>query len=481
MPPNAPVRHSSISHPYALSTDIDYFRNQPTENFSNSTYNTYSHLLQQPHNLLETFDPGFPLPNTEGIGLLPTPVAYEVRLGFSEPDSNSGINVLPLPPTLPTLPTPTSLSSSSSLGSSHQNFIQDPSSSSGFPYYAPCLPPTSSYHQSNLPSSMSNYQPQTDGSSSSNQQDHYPIPTPKLATPPPLFDPSEQDLFSSFLNILGDFNGEWDFDPQGMPEDMPVLGELKRRLEADSSTFAPSTRRGSEEMGQEVKNRLNINDPEPVLPTLSNSSVSQTRNFTTSLDRPSEGKKAKLKAGPNTLYPLPPDPCLGTYQPLTGSNRQTNDDIEMIQARESNDWPSTSSQFVQRLPPITNSITTTDPIDGSRQQSKLSKNTHIVSEQRRRNAIQGGFGNLVNILRAGELASGISISVALTESQTKGGKNKATGRGRGRRGEIETGASKSVVLERAVEYVKWMRAGNLALKAEVERVETLARSLEGSR
>ncbi|KAH9814478.1 hypothetical protein DFH28DRAFT_894581, partial [Melampsora americana] len=114
----------------------------------------------------------------------------------------------------------------------------------------------------------------------------------------------------------------------------------------------------------------------------------------------------------------------------------------------------------------------------------MSKNTHMVSEQKRRNAIQGGFGSLVEILRLGESQSGITIGIVekpnlmkSTIDQRKEGTMKVkSGRGRGRRGEIETGASKLVVLERAVEYVKWMRFGNQALFEEVQRLEGLMKS-----
>lgn len=108
------------------------------------------------------------------------------------------------------------------------------------------------------------------------------------------------------------------------------------------------------------------------------------------------------------------------------------------------------------------------------------RSNHILSEQKRRNAIRNGFRDLVEILNAGETLSGISIGgidgdgSAQPETGKKGkGKGKGSGRGRGRKGEVGAGASKSVVLERAVEYVRWLERGNTALREEVERVEAI--------
>lgn len=353
-----------------------------------------------------------------------------------------------------------------------------PSSSSAHAYYAP--PPSSDSSTSQLPSTaMSDY-----ASHHAHPSDLDPLSDPilyhssstKLNTPPPLFDPSEQDLFSSFLNIFGDSNGEWDFDPQGMPDDMPVLGELKRRLDqADAPLVSSSTMMGvGEEMGREVEHRLKISEPEPS-PTLSHRPASHSPTHTrvspgsrplAAVAHPSkqepqeEGGRKKAKLKPSSLYlpssrPTPPPPHL-----------PQGEDIEMAQPKD--DRPCATVADEEEPKPM-------------KEESKPPKPTHLVSEQRRRNAIQGGFGNLVEILRAGESISGLSIGLMANESNEseKGSPlkphPKLPSRGRGRRGEVETGASKSVVLERAVDYVKWITLGNTALKSEVERVEGLLR------
>jgi hypothetical protein len=109
------------------------------------------------------------------------------------------------------------------------------------------------------------------------------------------------------------------------------------------------------------------------------------------------------------------------------------------------------------------------------------RSNHIQSEQKRRNAIKNGFRDLVDILAAGEAASGIIVAPpeeddgATAPGGTKKKKAKGTGRGRGRRGEIGAGASKSVVLEKAAQYILWLERGNDGIDSEIERVEARLR------
>ncbi|WAQ86866.1 hypothetical protein PtA15_7A595 [Puccinia triticina] len=94
--------------------------------------------------------------------------------------------------------------------------------------------------------------------------------------------------------------------------------------------------------------------------------------------------------------------------------------------------------------------------------AKLVKATHIMSKQRRRN-------------------SGISIatpnppppgSSATPMSEQNNAKKPKTG-GRGRRGEIKTGASKFVILKRAAEFVVWMADYNSALSSEISCLKNI--------
>lgn len=122
------------------------------------------------------------------------------------------------------------------------------------------------------------------------------------------------------------------------------------------------------------------------------------------------------------------------------------------------------------------------------------RSNHILSEQKRRNAIRSGFKDLVDFLVAGEAASGIILGPPGSSSQSlqqqqqqeaaaqaqadeeaaangKKRKGKGTGRGRGRRGDAGANASKSVVLTRAADYILWLERGNRALENEIERLE----------
>ncbi|SCV70733.1 BQ2448_3495 [Microbotryum intermedium] len=113
------------------------------------------------------------------------------------------------------------------------------------------------------------------------------------------------------------------------------------------------------------------------------------------------------------------------------------------------------------------------------------RSNHIASEQKRRNAIRSGFKDLVDLLAAGETASGIVVAPPEPEggndASGNGGKkkraSKGTGRGRGRKGEVAAGGSKSVVLEKAAAYILWLERGNQALAAEVQRMEVNMRQI----
>lgn len=103
------------------------------------------------------------------------------------------------------------------------------------------------------------------------------------------------------------------------------------------------------------------------------------------------------------------------------------------------------------------------------------RSNHILSEQKRRNAIRSGFKDLVDLLLAGEQASGIVLGAAEEQDDGTGKKKKGkgTGRGRGRKGEVGVNASKSVVLTKASDYILWLERGNRALEQEVRRVQAL--------
>lgn len=85
---------------------------------------------------------------------------------------------------------------------------------------------------------------------------------------------------------------------------------------------------------------------------------------------------------------------------------------------------------------------------------------HIMSEQKRRNAIRDGYVQLTTLLAPVGAPPGIGMP---TRGRPKG----SGSRGRGTKG-------KSGILFRAREYIQWLEEGNLALSQEVLRVEAAA-------
>ncbi|KAG6851392.1 hypothetical protein H0H93_005790 [Arthromyces matolae] len=86
---------------------------------------------------------------------------------------------------------------------------------------------------------------------------------------------------------------------------------------------------------------------------------------------------------------------------------------------------------------------------------------HIMSEQKRRNAIRDGYAQLISLLAPAGSTHGIGMP---TRGRPKGS---------GLRGKGQT-KGKSGVLFRAVEYCRWLEDGRDALRAEVLRVEAAA-------
>ncbi|KAK0466338.1 uncharacterized protein EV420DRAFT_1511152 [Desarmillaria tabescens] len=86
---------------------------------------------------------------------------------------------------------------------------------------------------------------------------------------------------------------------------------------------------------------------------------------------------------------------------------------------------------------------------------------HIMSEQKRRNAIRDGYAQLITLLAP----EGSEPTIPMP--------SRGRPKGSGARGGAK-GKGKSGVLFRAVEYVQWLEEGRDALKEEVARVEAAA-------
>lgn len=97
---------------------------------------------------------------------------------------------------------------------------------------------------------------------------------------------------------------------------------------------------------------------------------------------------------------------------------------------------------------------------------------HILSEQKRRNAIREGYAQLTTLLAPAGAPPGTGMP---TRGRPKGSgrSNNKDGGKDGKDGPVKA-AGKSGVLLRAVEYIKWLEEGRDALREEVMRVEGAA-------
>ncbi|KAJ3789965.1 hypothetical protein GGU10DRAFT_9879 [Lentinula aff. detonsa] len=97
---------------------------------------------------------------------------------------------------------------------------------------------------------------------------------------------------------------------------------------------------------------------------------------------------------------------------------------------------------------------------------------HIMSEQKRRNAIRDGYAQLIALLAGPEGSH--SALVMPTRGRPKGSGVKGKQAAKNGNELIEGAKGKSGVLFSAVEYCHWLEEGRDALKAEVERLEAAA-------
>ncbi|KAJ7492117.1 hypothetical protein FB451DRAFT_1217041 [Mycena latifolia] len=91
---------------------------------------------------------------------------------------------------------------------------------------------------------------------------------------------------------------------------------------------------------------------------------------------------------------------------------------------------------------------------------------HIMSEQKRRNAIRDGYAQLIALLAPAGSAPGLGMP---QRGRPKGSGSRGKGQSKG----------KSGVLFRAVEYIQWLEEGRDAIKDEVMRVEGAAGIRDG--
>ena len=159
-------------------------------------------------------------------------------------------------------------------------------------------------------------------------------------------------------------------------------------------------------------------------------------------------ERSRLKTKPRSAsmrgsqkpFKLPDEPSLDDESPAISQARSTTSD---------------SSSTID--PPPSAPTNRTKPLL-STPQKRLN---HIMSEQKRRNAIRDGYAQLIALL-APSGSPGIGMP---TRGRPKGSGGRGKGQSKG----------KSGVLFRAVEYCRWLEEGRDRLLEEVTRVETAAR------
>ncbi|ORY53390.1 hypothetical protein BCR35DRAFT_310525 [Leucosporidium creatinivorum] len=414
--------------------------------------------------------------------------------------------------------------------------LAGPSGPSGNPFSPSSFSPAYQPSHSPAPPRVDSPNPFPFASSSSNAAPAVPPAAPEPNTGGSLFDPSETALFSSFLNTL-DVDPNFLFNPvlpPGMPSPPPAVMPKEESTERERlgtevgglSLGAPASRGevgGWSQSTREVDVKPiippEVQEPQPLEPFEDEPSDEEEAEDDTEGDPDfQEGSKAPLGRGRRTRASAQQAASgRGSKKARVQKEEEGEEtvgedgDVEMAETGEETTTsmgppstttrrrtsrapaarrgstsaasrpvvkPRASTSTLQRSPSFDPAAS--PPIDRKAPLTETQKRSnHIQSEQKRRNAIRNGFKDLVDILSAGELASGIVVAPPEADDDGTGAgkkkKGKGTGRGRGRKGEVGAGASKSVVLNKAAEYILWLERGNEGLEQEVERVELALR------
>ncbi|EAU92319.1 hypothetical protein CC1G_00538 [Coprinopsis cinerea okayama7 len=138
--------------------------------------------------------------------------------------------------------------------------------------------------------------------------------------------------------------------------------------------------------------------------------------------------------------------------------------VEATPTQQSQQPSQQQAQSGQQQQQRASSVTRTSKALLSTPQKRLN---HIMSEQKRRNAIRDGYAQLIALLAPAGSAPGIGMP---TRGRPKGSGSRGKGQSKG----------KSGVLFRAVEYCKWLEEGRDSLREEVIRVEAAAGIVQAS-
>jgi len=149
-----------------------------------------------------------------------------------------------------------------------------------------------------------------------------------------------------------------------------------------------------------------------------------------------------------------------SQNPFKLSDQPSLDDEsrDISQARSTTSESSSTTPSTFSIDPLPGVSTTRPKPLLSTPQKRLN---HIMSEQKRRNAIRDGYAQLIALLAPSGSAPGIEMP---TRGRPKGSGSRGKGQSKG----------KSGVLFRAVEYCRWLEDGRDRLLEEIARVEAAA-------
>nr|GAT58630.1 predicted protein [Mycena chlorophos] len=256
---------------------------------------------------------------------------------------------------------------------------------------------------------------------------------PSLFPAPPL--PSSADLFSAaetsdLFGFLDTFGAGWD-DPSPLsPQQLPFY--------ASSPRITPYS-----------NPHLNT-IPEP-------SATPRSRPRTATRPREHSAQGPVLRTGSRT--PSSASESSGEQQP---SLARSNSSGSNSRSRSATIVAPIPVPAVPPIPPSSQSQSTPTAANKPLLSTPQKRLNHIMSEQKRRNAIRDGYAQLIAILAP---AGAESIGMPQRgRPKGSGGRGNANGKSKG----------KSGVLFRAVEYIKWLEEGSNAMRREVNRVEGAA-------
>lgn len=246
-------------------------------------------------------------------------------------------------------------------------------------------------------------------------------PPPPLPSSADLFSPSETTDLLGFLDNFGDLS--WDLHA---PE----------YLAQDAHSYEPA-----------ISSHMYTPYSNPHLNTAPDPSAS---------GRPRAGTRSSSSRGGNYH-----SPTIQTEDPSfafdASRDQRTPSDTSVTS-------PTFPSHFPEALPSPQSQSQQRSSSVGPRSKSLLStpqkRLNHIMSEQKRRNAIRDGYAQLIALLAP----AGAPALHMPTRGRPKGSGSRGKGQSKG----------KSGVLFRAVEYCKWLEEDRDALREEVLRVEVAA-------